>query len=213
MAFEGISERIEERIKTMKKFGLSVIFAAAVIGFGSLAGAANGATINADDSWSTATTTNNSQTDARMSRQVRKKLVTLPYYGVFDNLGYTINGGTVTLEGQVVRPSTRSDAGKRVAEVAGVTRVVNNIRVLPLSRFDDSLRARTLRSLQQTGGLYRYFLGGNPSLHIIVDRGHVTLAGVVGSNLDKQLAYSAARQVSGSFSVTNDLQVEGEGAR
>ncbi|HKO96767.1 MAG TPA: BON domain-containing protein [Pyrinomonadaceae bacterium] len=147
---------------------------------------------------------------SQLAKQVRRKLVMLPYYGVFDNLAYSINGSQVTLYGQVVRPSTRSDAERSVARIAGVTQVVNNIKVLPLSSFDDSLRRNTLRALQRAGGLYRYFMGGNPSLHIIVDRGHVTLTGVVGSKFDRQLAYMTARGVSGSFSVTNDLRVDGE---
>src|ERR1044072_4945800 len=76
----------------------------------------------------------------QLERRVRHELVTLPYYGVFDNLAYQVNGGTVTLYGEVVRSSTRSDAAGRVKRISGVTRVVNNIKVLPLSRFDDNIR-------------------------------------------------------------------------
>jgi hyperosmotically inducible protein len=148
-------------------------------------------------------------TNPQLARKVRHELVTLPYYGVFDNLAYSINGGTVTLYGQVVRPTTRSDAAGRVKRIAGVTRVVNNIKVLPLSRFDDSIRARTYRSIAQMGGLYRYLQGGNPSLHIVVDNGHVTLEGVVSGSGDRNLAYIAANRVPGVFSVTNNLRVEG----
>src|SRR5215210_4097072 len=82
----------------------------------------------------------------QLERRVRRELVTLPYYGVFDNLAYEVNGGTVTLYGEVVRPSTRSDAAGRVKRLPGVTRVVNNIKVLPLSRFDDDIRRATYRS-------------------------------------------------------------------
>src|SRR5437868_5815348 len=101
----------------------------------------------------------------QLGKQVRHELVTLPYYGVFDNLAYQINGGTVTLYGQVVRPTTRSDAERRVAHLPGVQRVVNRIEVLPLSSFDDQIRARAYRSIFSTGSLYRYAQGGNPSLH------------------------------------------------
>jgi hyperosmotically inducible protein len=153
---------------------------------------------------------NNSASYAQLSKQVRKRLVTLPYYGVFDNLAYSIDGSRVTLYGQVVRPTTRSDAARSVARVAGVTQVINNIEVLPLSGFDDSVRLNTYRAIQRSGGLYRYFMGANPSLHIIVNRGHVTLEGVVGSRMDAQLAYMAARSVPGAFSVTNNLEVEGD---
>jgi hyperosmotically inducible protein len=147
----------------------------------------------------------------RLMNKVRKELVTLPYYGVFDNLAFEINGDTVTLYGQVVRPSTRKDAERRVAKLEGVERVVNNIQVLPLSSFDDSIRVRTYRAIFRTGGLYRYAMGANPSIHIIVDRGRVTLEGVVSNRMDKQLAFMAANGVPGVFAVTNNLRVEHEG--
>ncbi len=146
--------------------------------------------------------------NAQVSKQVRHELVTLPYYGIFDNLAYQINGHTVTLSGQVVRPTTRTDAARRVAQIAGVSNVVNQIEVLPLSPFDDSIRASAYRQIFSTAGLYRYALGGNPSLHIIVDNGHLTLEGVVANEGDSRLAYIAARQVSGAFLVTNNLRTE-----
>ena len=149
--------------------------------------------------------------NASLARQVRRNLVTLPFYGVFDNLAYEVNndGDTVTLYGQVTRPTTRKDAERRVAKIEGVERVINRIEVLPVSPFDDRIRARTYRAVFNTGGLHRYAMGANPSIHIIVNRGHVTLEGVVSGKMDKQLAYMAARQVSGVFSVTNNLVVEG----
>jgi hyperosmotically inducible protein len=149
----------------------------------------------------------------QVSKKVRRELVTLPWYGVFDNLAYKVEGSTVTLYGQVVRPTTRSDAASRVARIPGVERVINHIEVLPLSPFDDEIRLRTYRSIFRSGGLYRYAMGANPSIHIIVNRGHVTLEGVVANKMDKQLAYMAARGVPGSFSVTNNLVAESERAR
>jgi hyperosmotically inducible periplasmic protein len=149
----------------------------------------------------------------QLERRVRRELVTLPYYGVFDNLAYQVSGGTVTLYGDVVRSSTRSDAAGRVKRLPGVTRVVNNIRVLPLSGFDDDIRRATYRSIARMGGLYRYLQGTNPSLHIVVDRGHVALEGVVSNSGDRNLAYMAANRVPGVFSVKNNLRVEGEGAQ
>jgi len=145
----------------------------------------------------------------QLAKKVRHELVTLPYYGVFDNLAYSINGGDVTLYGQVMRPTTRSDAERRVKKIAGVTHVQNNIKVLPLSSFDDRIRAATYRSIARMGGLYRYLQGVNPSLHIVVDRGHVTLEGVVSGSGDRNLAYMAANRVPGVFSVQNNLRVEG----
>ena len=150
--------------------------------------------------------------NAQLAKRVRHELLMLPYYGVFDNLAYNINGNTVTLYGQVVRPTTRSDAERAVKRLPGVARVVNNIHVLPLSSFDDSVRTATYRAIARTGGLHRYLMGANPSLHIVVDRGHVTLEGVVSNKGDRTLAYMAANRVPGVFSVTNNLRVEGEGA-
>ena len=148
------------------------------------------------------------QREQQIVKKVRRELVTLPFYGVFDNLAYKIEGGTVTLYGQVVHPSTRSDAERRVKRIEGVESVVNNIEVLPLSSVDDSIRMRTYRTVFRTGALYRYAMGTNPSIHIIVNRGHVTLEGVVANEADKQLAYMAARGVTGVFSVTNNLRAE-----
>src|SRR5215510_5642297 len=139
--------------------------------------------------------------------KIRKELVTLPYFGVFDNLEYKVEGDTVTLYGQVVRPSTRQDAERRVARIEGIDRVINNIEVLPLSPFDDSIRARAYRTIFRTGGLYRYAMGANPSIHIVVKNGNLTLEGVVSNRMDSQLAYMAARSVPGVFSVTNNLRV------
>jgi hyperosmotically inducible protein len=147
----------------------------------------------------------------QVSKKVRHELVTLPYSGVFDNLAYKVEGNTVTLYGQVVRPSTRKDAERRVAKIKGVERVVNNIEVLPLSSFDDDVRISTYRALVRTGGLYRYFMGTNPSIRIIVNRGHLTLEGVVANNSDRNLANIVARGVPGAFSVTNNLRTDRDG--
>jgi hyperosmotically inducible protein len=140
-------------------------------------------------------------------QQVRHELVTLPYYGVFDNLAYKVEGGTVTLYGQVVNPTTRSDAAHRVAKLPGVQKVVNDIEVLPLSSFDNGIRIRTYRTIARWGGLNRYLTGANPSIHIIVDNGRVTLEGVVDNKADSDAANVVANSVPGVFSVTNHLQV------
>jgi hyperosmotically inducible protein len=153
---------------------------------------------------------NKETNESRLSRQVRSKLVRLPYYGVFDDLAFSIDGSRVTLHGQVVQASTRYDAERSVAKIEGVTQVVNRIQVLPLSGFDDSIRVNTYRAIQNSGGLFRYFMGTNPSLHIVVNHGHVTLTGVVSNKMDQRLAYMAARGVPGVFSVTNHLKVEGD---
>jgi len=143
-----------------------------------------------------------------LSEHVRKQLVTLPYYGVFDNLEYRIQGNTVILSGQVVRASTKSDAEGRIKRLAGVERVVNNIRVLPLSSIDAGLRRRVYRAVFGFGGLARYSMGVNPSIHIIVENGRVTLEGVVDNKTDSDMAYLRANGVPGIFSVTNHLRVQ-----
>jgi len=141
-----------------------------------------------------------------LSKQVRHELVTLPWYSVFDNLEYTINGSEVILSGQVVQPITKSGADA-VKNIPGVTRVVNNITVLPLSRFDDQIRRVEFRAIFSQPSLSRYAMGAVPSIHIIVDNGHVTLEGVVSNEMDRNIAHIRASSVPGVFSVTNNLQV------
>jgi BON domain-containing protein len=154
------------------------------------------------------------QTNPRMVRQIRNELVTLPYYGVFDWLTYQVQDGTVVLSGQVVRPSTKSDAEGRVKDVDGVSRVVNQIEVLPLSPSDDRLRLAVYRAIYgYNSPLFRYATQSVPSIHIIVNRGRVTLKGVAANKGDANLAYIRARGVPGSFAVSNELQIEGEQPR
>jgi hyperosmotically inducible protein len=144
----------------------------------------------------------------RLRREVRHELVMLPYYGVFDNLAFRIEGNTVILEGQVTRPTLKSDAESAVRGIEGVERVVNNIDVLPLSPNDDRIRLATYRAIYGQASLNRYALQAVPPIHIIVNNGHVTLEGVVANQGDKNLAEIQARGVSGVFSVTDHLRVE-----
>lgn len=144
-----------------------------------------------------------------LADSVRHELVMLPYYSVFDDFQFTVDNGTVTLSGDVTRPILKSDAANVVKRIPGVNKVVNNIRVLPLSPFDNRIRFAEYRAIFGHAGLYRYALGANPSVHIIVNNGHVTLKGVVANQGDKSLAYIRANGVPGVFSVTNDLLVEG----
>ena len=145
--------------------------------------------------------------------QVRKKILMLPRYEIFDAIGYRVNGDTVTLTGKVRNAVNKKDAERSVAKVAGVTRVVNNIEVLPLGGFDDSIRVRLYRTLSRTGGLSRYLWENNPSVRLIVDRGHVTLEGFVATRGDYNLMNIAANGVSGVFSVTNNLVIDKERVR
>jgi hyperosmotically inducible protein len=144
----------------------------------------------------------------RIVREVRHELVMLRYYSVFDNLEYRVNGYTVTLLGQVVRPTLKSDAERAVNGIEGVEQVVNRIAVLPLSPADDRIRrAEYFALFSERSPLFRYGWGAVPPIHIIVSGGHVTLAGVVDSAADKNTAALLANQVSGVFSVTNNLLV------
>ncbi|MGD0201073.1 MAG: BON domain-containing protein [Bryobacteraceae bacterium] len=140
-------------------------------------------------------------------REVRHELVMLPYYTIFDNLGYQVENGTVILSGQVRRPTLKTDAGNVVRRIPGVTKVVNNIEVLPLSPMDDRIRLAEFRTIYSFPTLNRYALAPVPSIHIIVRNGHVTLAGVVDNQTDKNVASLEANSVRGVFSVTNDLKV------
>jgi hyperosmotically inducible protein len=143
-----------------------------------------------------------------LEERVRKALVTIPYVSVFDDLSYRVENGTVTLSGAVTRPIVKDYAEKAVQRVEGITAVNDQIEVLPLSAFDDDIRLRTLGSLSRTASLYRYFMGTNPSIRIVVKNGRVTLDGVVLNSMDRQLAFMAANRVSGVFAVTNDLRTE-----
>jgi len=146
--------------------------------------------------------------EQRIIREVRHQLVTLPYYTVFDNLSYKVAGDTVTLEGEVVRPTLKSDAERVVKGIEGVEKVVNNLEVLPLSPNDDRIRRAVYRSIYSKPGLDQYSMRAVPTIHIIVKNGHVTLTGAVAREMDKQQAGVAANTVSGVFSVTNNLKVD-----
>jgi hyperosmotically inducible periplasmic protein len=146
----------------------------------------------------------------RLSREVRHELVMLPYYGVFDNLAYKVDGRTVTLLGQVTRPTLKSDAENVVKDIEGVEKVENHIQVLPLSSMDDGVRIAVYRAIYGQVGLDRYGLQAVPPIHIIVSNGKVELVGVVATEADKNMAGIRANGVSGVFSVTNNLRVEGD---
>lgn len=143
----------------------------------------------------------------RISREVRHELVTLPFYTVFDDLAYKVDGGTVTLYGFVTRPTLKSDAEHAVRNIEGVENVINNIEVLPVSPNDDRIRRAVYHAIYSQPGLDMYSLRAVPTIHIIVKNGNVTLTGAVGNQGDRQRAEIAAKGVPGVFSVTNNLQV------
>jgi len=148
------------------------------------------------------------RSEERLIRETRHELVMLPYYGVFDYLGYRVKGYEVELFGQVTRPTLKADAERVVKSIEGVERVTNRIEVLPLSPNDDNIRMAVYRSVYGHAALNRYAIQAVPPVHIIVKNGNVTLEGVVASEMDKNVANIQANSVPGVFKVTNNLQVQ-----
>jgi hyperosmotically inducible periplasmic protein len=147
----------------------------------------------------------------RIVKEVRHELVMLPYFGVFDNIAYKVDGSTVTLIGQVTRPSLKSDAGNAVKRIEGVEKVDNQIEVLPPSSTDDRIRMRLFQAIYQFPSLQKYELGVQKPIRIIVKSGRVTLEGVVDNETDKNTVGIRANSVPGIFGVTNNLQVTPSG--
>jgi hyperosmotically inducible protein len=145
--------------------------------------------------------------EQRIIDEVRHQILMLPYYNVFDNITYKVEGYNVTLMGQVTRPVLKSSAGNVVKRIEGVERVDNQIEVLPTSSMDDQLRLRLFRAIYGYTALQRYALSVQKPIRIIVKNGHVTLEGVVDNQADKNMANIRAKGVSGVFSVQNNLRV------
>ncbi len=142
-------------------------------------------------------------------QEVRHRLVMLPRFGVFDDLGFRVNGTTVTLEGEVTLPILKDDAQRTVRKIEGVSNVVNNIEVLPLSPNDDRIRRAVFRAIYGDPEIgMRYGYSAVPSIHIIVKNGNVRLEGVVSNEMDRNLIGIRVNGVSGVFKVTNELTVE-----
>lgn len=138
---------------------------------------------------------------------IRNTILLAPHYGVFDNLSFRLDGSDVTLLGQVLLPITRDEISRRVSKLLGVARVTDNIEILPLSRSDDAMRLQVYRGIFGTADLYRYALGPDPSIHIIVKNSRVTLEGAVSNEGDSRIAAIAARKVNGVLAVINNLRI------
>jgi hyperosmotically inducible protein len=147
--------------------------------------------------------------EAKIAKEVRHELLKLPYYSLFDDVEYSVQGNAVVLSGSVtsLHSQTRQDAERAVKKIEGVEKVSNNIKVLPPNPLDDQARVRVYRALVRSGGLAQYFWEASPSIHIVVDNLHLTLKGYVNNEGSKNLAGITAREVPNFFSVTNDLQV------
>lgn len=144
-----------------------------------------------------------------LERDVRQAINTVAWYGVFDDLSYSIDSeGAVTLTGQVMQYNVRNSAVSAVKNVAGVTRVDDKIEVLPLSPFDNGIRIRAYNAIFGFPALSRYAINARPPIRILVKNGNITLAGVVNNELDRTLAYNRLRALPGAFSVTNQLRLD-----
>ncbi len=147
---------------------------------------------------------------SRIEREVRREIVTLPFYSLFDHFAFRVDGETVTLMGKVSRPTLKSDAENVVKKIEGVETVRNEIVVLPVSPNDDRLRLALYQAIYGHSALQTLAIRAVPPIHIIVENGNVTLEGVVANEMQRTIANVQANGVSGVFSVTNNLRVEKE---
>jgi hyperosmotically inducible protein len=144
-----------------------------------------------------------------LAKGVMSELLSYTQLTVFDDVLVGVDGGVVTLAGKVTMPYKAKDIGRLVTRVAGVQQVRNEIQVLPLSRFDDSLRTRIAQAIYGHPAFAQYAAMSRPPIHIMVENGHVTLTGVVNNNVERSLAYSLASS-SVAFSVQNELKTDME---
>jgi hyperosmotically inducible protein len=147
--------------------------------------------------------------DLQVFNDVARTVNQYTHFTIFDDINAQVNGGVVTLTGKVTMPYKRGDIEKRVAKIDGVQQVRDQITVLPVSQFDDQLRLGIARAIYRNSNLASYALGPTPSIHVIVEHGHVTLTGVVRSEVDRAVARSLANDFN-AFSVTNNLKTEAE---
>jgi hyperosmotically inducible periplasmic protein len=145
---------------------------------------------------------------APLEERVRRQLISLPYYSVFDNLLFHVEAGEVTLSGQVTQPVVKEDAERAVRSLPGVRGVNSQIEVLPLSRMDDQIRRNIYYAVYEYGPLQRYGSGAQPAIRIVVKNGNVTLTGAVANAMDRAMVFQRASTVPGVFSVTNNLLIE-----
>ena len=163
------------------------------------------------NSWPSATSAQSQEATRRLqeriSREVYHELIMIPELTIFDHLAFKVDGGNVTLLGEVRNAFLKDSAEKAVRHIEGVEQIKNEIEVLPASINDDRIRRRVARAIFRDDRLFHYSLGSVPPIHIIVKGGHVTLKGAVNNQVDKDAAGIRANGVSGVFSVTNELEV------
>ncbi len=149
-------------------------------------------------------------TNLQLFNAVQKQVLGYSHFSIFDSVHAQIDNGVVALTGKVTMPYKANDIEQRVAKVAGVSRVVNRLDVLPVSQFDDDLRFRIARAIYGNANFWGYGSRVNPPIHVIVEHGRVTLEGVVNSNVDRMLARSIASSFSSFGPVTNALKTDAE---
>ena len=150
------------------------------------------------------------QTHYDLFQRVQEQVLRYSFFTVFDDVSAEIaQNGHVVLTGHVLGAHKTGDIGKRVKSVDGVTKVTNNIHVLPASQLDDQLRYLIARVIYDNPHFWHYLNRNNPTIHIVVKRGHVTLTGVVDTEIDRTLAGTLATQFD-AFSVTNELRLRTE---
>ena len=145
----------------------------------------------------------------QLFRDVQRQVLRYPHFTIFDSVQAEVDDGVVTLAGKVTMPYKRNDIERRVAGIGGVRQVLNRLDVLPVSQFDDDLRIGISRAIYGNSNFWNYASMVNPPIHIIVEHGHVTLEGVVNSNVDRALARSLAGGFT-AFSITNNLKTDAE---
>jgi hyperosmotically inducible periplasmic protein len=150
--------------------------------------------------------------DLQIFNDLSRQVLRYSQFTIFDSVNAQVDDGVVTLSGRVTMPYKRDDIAERIARIAGVRQVNNEIAVLPVSQFDDELRLRIARAIYGNSNFWTYGAMANPPIHIIVEHGRVTLEGVVNSNVDRMLARSLASSF-GAFSVTNNLKTDAEAAK
>lgn len=147
--------------------------------------------------------------DSALSAKVTHEIRMYPRYSLWDNIDVRVDNGNVELMGQVSQPYKKADLQRIIAGIPGVKSTTNDLRVLPLSPFDDQLRIQVARAIFRDPVLSRYSMEPVPSIHIIVDNGHVTLEGIVSSETERNLAGMRANAAGLSFGpVQNHLRVE-----
>lgn len=151
--------------------------------------------------------------DAAITQKVTHEIRMYPYYSIWDDIKVNVSNGTVELTGDVSRPVKKSDLGRLVARVSGVTTVDNELNVAPLSPFDDRIRLQVARAIFHDPMLSQYSSEPIPSIHIIVANGHVRLEGIVRTQTEKEVAGIRAGSSMSFGSVTNNLQVEQPGKK